>query len=491
MTRTWLRFSLAQLVLLPACAADDDGNTGAGTGASTGSDATTVANTMTGDPTMTTSPTTTSMTTSPTTTDPDTTADSTTAGETDTGELPCPYTPVDGMPAVGLQLVGNGFDRPVLALGHPTEPDRLFVVEQGGAVRILEPGQTVAPADAFLQLEVSCGGNGTIGCERGLLGFAFHPQFPDDPRVYVAYSPAGTPGDPPTRVSEFALAEGDPNHVDADSERIIIEGSQPAGNHNGGMIAFGPDDYLYFGLGDGGNANDDPQQTARDPSVILAKILRLDVEPDGTPDMPVSCSFCDDNGPFDYTIPADNPFVDDGDFTPEVYAWGFRNPWRFSFDPGTGDLYVGDVGQDEVEEVDVVVAGGDHGWHVMEGNNCFQGSDCDTSAAPGQVNGDGMTAPIIEYPHSQGCSVTGFGVYRSCEVPAWDGIYFYGDYCAGNLAALVWDGATVTDLGDVLDIGELPLGTGWNAYGDVFVTTVDAVPNGPISDGLVYRIAPQ
>jgi glucose/arabinose dehydrogenase len=378
----------------------------------------------------------------------------------------------------------------VLALGHPTEPDRLFVVEQGGAVRIVEPGESTAPADAFLQLEVSCGGNGTIGCERGLLGFAFHPDFPDDPRVYASYSPAGTDGDPPTRVSEFQLLDGDPNHVDMATERVVIEGSQPAGNHNGGMIAFGPDGYLYFGLGDGGNGDDQPQQTGRDPSVILAKILRIDVEPDDMPDMPVSCSFCDDNGPFDYTIPADNPFVGMEGYAPEIWAWGFRNPWRFSFDPETGDLYVGDVGQDQVEEIDVVTKGGDYGWSTMEGNNCFQEAECDTSAAPGATNGDGMTAPIIEYPHSNGCSVTGGGVYRSCEVPAWNGIYLYGDYCAGNLAALVWDG-TVDDLGDVLDVGERLLGNGWNAYGDVFITTVDAVPNGPITDGLVYRVAPQ
>lgn len=488
MKRAWLPLSL----LIFACAKDD--TNGSGTDSATGTDGNTMSTTMTSASTTTmTTDATTSLTTSPTTTSPDTTVgESSTTGDTDTGELPCPYTPVDGMPDIGLQMVANGFDRPVLAIGHPTEPDRLFVVEQGGAVRILEPGMTSAPADAFLEVEVACGNNNTIGCEQGLLGFAFHPDFPTDPRVYIAYSPANTQSDPPTTVSEFTLMAGDENHVDPASERVVIAAAQPFGNHNGGMIAFGPDGYLYFGLGDGGNADDDPQQTGRNTGVILSKLLRIDVEPDGTPDNPVSCmGFCDDNPSFDYTIPPDNPFVDDGNFAPEIYAWGFRNPWRFAFDPMTGDLYLGDVGQDQVEEIDFVVAGGDYGWSTMEGNTCFQGSDCDTSAMPGQVNGDGMTAPLTTYSHGDGCSITGGGVYRSCEVPAWSGLYVYGDYCAGNLLALAYDGSMVNDFGQVLDIGERVLGNGWNVYGDVFITTVDAIPNGPINDGFVYRLAPQ
>ena len=419
-----------------------------------------------------------------------TAADTTdTSADTTTGPVACPYTPVDGMPAIGLQRVASGFDRPVLALGHPTEPDRIFVVEQGGAIRILEPGETTAPADAFLQLEVSCGDNDTIGCEKGLLGFAFHPDFPTDPRVYVAYNP-NIAGESPTRISEFMLS--DDTHADMDSERIVLDAAQPAGNHNGGMIAFGPDGFLYIGLGDGGNSDDDPQQTGRDPSVILAKILRIDPEPDGMPDMPVACDvYCDQPGPFDYTIPADNPFVADPSFAPEVWAWGFRNPWRFTWDRETGELYVGDVGQGTWEEIDVVHAGGDYGWSTMEGNHCFDGATCDDSAAPGQPNADGMIAPIAEYNHDgPGCSVTGGAVYRACEVPAWQGVYVYGDYCSEELQALVWDGSTVQALGVVLDTGEMILGTGWNAYGDVFFTTVEAIPNGPITDGFVYRLAP-
>ncbi len=482
---------VSQLVVVPAlvlavsCGKDggsDDGGTGSSS-ADDVADPSSNSNTMT----MTAADDDDGMT------DPDTVGDTspdttdTNAETTDTGMPACPYTPVDGMPALGLQVVANGFDRPVLALGHPTEPDRLFVVEQGGAVRILEPGETTAPDDAFLELDVVCGNNTEIGCEQGLLGFAFHPNFPDDGRVYVAYTP---PGAEPTRVSEFSVMAGDPDHVDMSTERIVLDAAQPAGNHNGGMIGFGPDGYLYISLGDGGGA-DDGFQTGRDPSVILAKILRIDPEPDGTPDMPTACDgSCDMPGPFDYTIPADNPFVGDENFAPETYAWGFRNPWRFSWDPENGDFYVADVGQGDWEEVDIVVAGADYGWSNMEGNHCFNGG-CDESAAPGQVNADGMTAPIAEYGHGEGCSITGGGVYRSCEVPAWQGLYVYADYCSGSMWALAWDGSAVEPFGIVLDVGENVLGNGWNAYGDVFITTVQAIPNGPIEDGLVYRLAPE
>ncbi|MBX7082501.1 MAG: PQQ-dependent sugar dehydrogenase [Nannocystaceae bacterium] len=490
--------SMTLCALVGACGGGGGGSGSEGsssTGEGTSTTATTASTTVstTESTTVSTTATTTSADGSSTTTD--TSADSSSSGgsTTDTGVLPCPYDPVDGEPAYALQLVANGFDRPVLALGHPTEPDRLFVVEQGGAIRILEPGDTVAPADAFLELTVNCGNATTIGCEQGLLGFAFHPDFPEDPRVYVAYSPPGV--NPPTRVSEFTLADGDPDHADPASERVIIEAGKPFGNHNGGMIAFGPDRLLYFGTGDGGDGFD-TAQTGLDPSVILAKILRIDVEPDGTPDNPIACYdnppdvSCPDLGPFDYTIPADNPFVDVDGFAPEIWAWGFRNPWRFSFDPQTGDLWVGDVGQDEWEEIDIAVAGRHYGWSAMEGNHCENDPGCDESAAPGQPNADMQYAPLFEYHHSGGCSITGGGVYRSCEVPAWQGTYIYGDFCNMEVHGLRWDGNAAEDLGLLVDTGELVVGTGWNAYGDVFVTTVDGVVFGPFTDGLVYRLAP-
>jgi glucose/arabinose dehydrogenase len=481
---TCVALAPAALALALSCG-KDGGDEGAGTGTDSGDSS--------ADPSSNTTPTT--VDDSATTNPDDTTATSadttdTDVDTTDTGMPACPYTPVDGMPALALQQVANGFDRPVLALGHPTELDRLFVVEQGGAIRILEPGETSAPAEAFLQIDVVCADNTSIGCEQGLLGFAFHPDFPDDGRIYIAYTPDGD--GQPTRVSEFQVMAGDPDQVDMASERIVIDAAQPAGNHNGGMIGFGPDGYLYIGLGDGGNSDDQPQQTGRNPGVILAKILRIDPEPDGTPDMPRACNeFCDTPGPFDYTIPADNPFVGDDTFAPEIWAWGFRNPWRFAWDATTGDLYVADVGQGDWEEIDVVTKGGDYGWSTMEGNHCFEGATCDEAAGPGQENVDGMTAPIAEYSHDGGCSVTGGAVYRSCEVPAWDGLYVYADYCTGELNALAWDGSAVEDFGFVLATNQNVLGNGWNAYGDVFITTVEAIPNGPIEDGFVYRLAPE
>lgn len=476
-------------LLLPACPGGS--SDGSGTDESTGSSSGTTA--MTTTMPTTSSPTTTSADSSSTgeTTDDPGTSDTST---TDTGVVECPYTPVDGMPDLALQQVANGFVKPVLALGHPTEPDRLFVADQTGTIKILEPGMTSAPKDSFLEVDSEGFGDGFVGAEAGLLGFAFHPDFPDDPRIYVAYS-ANSQGPAPTRVSEFTLAEGDPNHADPLSERVVIEAAQPAGNHNGGMIAFGPDGYLYVGFGDGGNSDDEPQHTGRNTEVLLAKIIRIDPEPDGMPDAPYGCGdvACANlsGEDFDYTIPADNPFVGDSSFAPEIYAWGFRNPWRFSFDSADGTLYVGDVGQNQYEEIAVVSPGDDHGWSSMEGFHCFGGASCEVVETPNAVNGDGMKMPISEYSHDGGrCSVTGGAVYHACEVPAWDGLYVYGDFCSREMFALGWDGTTTQDFGAVLNTGMLILGSGWNAYGDVFITAVDGVYGGPSQDGIIYRLAP-
>lgn len=472
-------------VAIAGCKSDGNGSDAADTSGSEG----TSVDSKTGGPT-TAGPTSGDPTTDPTdatstTTDTDTSADST--GET--GQLECPYTPVEGHPGVQLELVAGGFNRPLLVVGHPTEPDRLFVVEQGGTIRILERGMTEAPAEAFLQVAVSNASPNTIGNERGLLGFALHPDFPTDPRVYVAYSP-DSGSSPPTVVEEYTMG-GDGN-VDPTSGRMVIAVDQPAGNHNGGMIAFGPDGYLYVGTGDGGGGGD-PYDTGRDASFILAKMLRIGVEPDGEPNQPVACgAACSALGPFDYTIPADNPFVDEPAFAPEIWAWGFRNPWRFSFDQKTGDLYVADVGQDAWEEVSLVTAGGDYGWSSMEGFHCHGGAACDTSKGPNEVNDQGSTMPLVEYAiTSTRRAVMGLGVYRSCEVPAFDGVYFYGDYWSGEVFGFAWDGRNVTELGVVWSTNDDDriLGGGNNAYGDVFVATVK-VPffGAQIEDGRVYRI---
>lgn len=485
-----IRASLLPCLLVLAGCPDEPA--GDGTESATSTATSTGTTDSTGPSTMTVADTTEGMSGSSgsTSTGPGTDTDEPT-GTTTGGPIECPYEEVMGMPAVSLELVADGFDRPVHAVGHPTEPDRLFVVEQGGNVRILEPGQTTAPAESFLFVDVEGAGNTSIGAEFGLLGFAFHPDFPTDPRVYVNYNPNVPPMTPiHTVVSEFTVDPGNANQVDPASERVILELHQPAGNHNGGMLQFDAEGYLLIGMGDGGGGGD-TYNTGRNPMMVLAKILRIGVEPDGSDDNPTACMGCPQYGPFDYTIPATNPFVGDAAFAPEIYTWGVRNPWRFSIDPETDLLYVADVGQNQWEEVSLAAAGADLGWSDMEGFHCFGGAPCDDTPGPNEVNMDGMTMPLVEYAHNGGrCSITGASVYRSCEVPAWDGVYFYSDFCTGEFFALSWDGAALTDLGMVLDQNELPLGNGWNAYGDVFVTTVDAILGGPITDGKVYRIAP-
>ncbi|MEX1367372.1 MAG: PQQ-dependent sugar dehydrogenase [Nannocystaceae bacterium] len=474
----------ASALAISGCPGDD--GSGSGTASASGS-TTQPGPTETSGPVTATDDTTGSDTT--VTPEPETgeTGDST--GTTTGNPLECPYDEVEGSPPVAFELVGSGFDRPLLAIGHPTEPDRLFVLEQGGNVRILEPGQTTAPASAFLTVDVRGANNSTIGPEFGLLGFAFHPDFPTDPRVYVNYNPPLNGGPMHTIVSEFTVDATNPDQVDPASERVILDLHQPADNHNGGMIAFGGDGYLYIGMGDGGGGGD-TFNTGRAPQFLHAKVLRIGVEPDGSPDDPQACAGCPQYGPFDYTIPDDNPFVADAAFAPEIYAWGVRNPWRFARDPETDLIYAGDVGQGNREEVSLVSSGADLGWSTMEGFSCFDGP-CAPAAGPNEINGDGMTMPLVDYDHGGGrCSVTGLSVYRSCQVPGWDGVYFYADYCSRDVFALFWDGSTVQDLGEVFSHNEFITGNGWNAYGDVFVTTVDAIFGLPIEDGLVYRIAP-
>ncbi|MEM7159043.1 MAG: PQQ-dependent sugar dehydrogenase [Myxococcota bacterium] len=472
---------------LSACPGDDGSATGGGSGTSaTSSNGTSTPSAATDNATSNVDTTVAAEGSGTEATATDATAtDSTTTGQ----PMECPYTEVEGQPAVGLQEIANGFDRPVIAIGHPTEPDRIFVAEQGGTVRILEPGETSAPAGTFLDIGVSS--QNFIGAEFGLLGFALHPNFPEDGRVYVNFNPpAGSAAELRTRVSEFTVDAGNPNQVDPSSERIIIDLDQPEANHNGGMIMFGADGYLYIGMGDGGGQNNQ-FGAARNTSVLQSKILRIDVEPDGNDDNPEACAGCAVHGPFDYTIPADNPFVGNAAFAPEIYAWGARNPWRFAQDPETGLIYMGDVGQNQIEEITLINAGADLGWDSMEGTDCFDDPGCDQSAGPNEVNADGITMPIFEYNHTQGrCSVTGLSVYRSCEVPAWDGVYFYADYCSGDMYAMVWDGTSTTDLGNVLSTNEHVVGNGWNAYGDVLVTTMVGPIGTPPQDGVLYRVAP-
>ena len=280
---------------------------------------------------------------------------------------------------------------------------RLFILEQPGRIRFLKNGQLLdAP---FLDISGQVGSNGS---ERGLLGLVFHPKFSENGYFYVNF----TDRDGNTRISRFT-ANGD--SADPASEEQLLFVQQPFPNHNGGALAFGPDGYLYIGLGDGGSQGD-PYGNAQSRNSLLGKILRIDVDHGGA-----------------YAIPNSNPYANSGEVHPEIWAYGLRNPWRFSFDHLTGDLWIGDVGQDLWEEIDFVAAGTpgglNFGWNKMEGTHPYKGS-----------NQPEFTAPVAEYPHGPECSVTGGYVYRGAALPAWQGIYFYGDYCSGKIWGLASPG---------------------------------------------------
>lgn len=337
---------------------------------------------------------------------------------------------------VALRLIADGFTSPVALVAPPDDTPRLFVVDQIGRVYILDETGTRLP-DPFLDITDRLVALMNTFDERGLLSLAFHPRYADNGRFFVAYNaPPGprTPADFDSvlRISEFHVADDDPDRADPDSERIILEIDKPQFNHNGGQLAFGPDNLLYIGVGDGGGANDvgtghtPGTGNAQDPSSLLGKILRIDI--DGAP-------------PF--AIPPDNPFAMDPDVRDEIFALGLRNPWRFAFDTGPNHrLFVGDAGQNLFEEIDIVTRGGNYGWNLREGRHCFSPDspddppgDCPDTDATGRPLAD----PIIEYPHTDdaglpvGTAVIGGFVYRGADIPQLAGQYVFGDFSTGFL----------------------------------------------------------
>ena len=355
--------------------------------------------------------------------------------------------------SLSLDTVATGLVRPI-GLAHAGDGSgRLFVVLQGGQIRVLEADGTLLPTP-FLNLsgQVSCCG------ERGLLGLAFHPAYETNGLFYVHYTDLA--GD--TVVSRFSVS-ADPDVADSGSESVLLTQDQPFSNHNGGQLAFGPDGFLYVALGDGGSGGD-PQDNAQDLSTILGKILRIDV---------------DSTSPgLAYGIPPGNPFAGTLGARPEIWAYGLRNPWRFSFDRQTGDLWIGDVGQNAIEEIDLqpaAAAGGrNYGWRCFEGSQPFNQTGCPAS---------GFTFPVLEYGHVDGnCSVTGGYRYRGAAQPLLTGVYLFADFCTGRLWGAdrgcggTWHARQIFDAPfNVTSFGE-------DEAGEVYVVEAGA------TDGKIHRL---
>jgi len=380
---------------------------------------------------------------------------------------------VQTAPGVGieLQLLSSTLSAPVDVQHAPSDDDRLFVVEQVGRIRLLDLSNDTFLRTPFLDLtdDVNYGG------ERGLLGLAFHPNYATNGEFFVHYS---RDGDGDTTVSRFRVSEADPNVANATSEEVLLRVNQPFGNHNGGQIAFSPvDGYLYIALGDGGSGGD-PDNYGQNPRSLLGKMLRIDVD-SGSP----------------YAVPADNPFVDDPNTRDEIWALGLRNPWRFSFDSLSGDMYIADVGQNKFEEIDYQPAdstgGENYGWRVLEATDSFN---------PGTAWGPGVrTAPLYEIPQDPpatlyGESVTGGYVYRGCALPDFQGRYIFADYDNDWVASFRVVDGQVTDIVNHTSVmnasipGEInrPTSFGVDARGNMYL--VDHNERRPVNDGRLYRI---
>ena len=367
------------------------------------------------------------------------------SGSTAPGPGPGPG-PAPGPPE--LHLVTDQLSDPVFVTAPPGDTGRLFVVEQGGRIRVLHHDSLLAMPFLDIAGHIAAGG------ERGLLSLAFHPDYATNHRFYVYFTnPAGD-----IRIVRY-LVGADPDRADSTSGDTVLAVAHPShDNHNGGLVVFGPDGKLYAGLGDGGGSGD-PDHNGQNRKALLGKLLRLDVDA-GSP----------------YAIPADNPFAGDTGARGEIWVYGLRNPWRFSFDRLTGDLYIGDVGQDLWEEVDVLPAGlpggENYGWNEMEGNHCYAATTCPLP---------GLTLPVLEYSHTQGCTVIGGIVVRDSTVPNLVGRYLYGDYCGGWVRSFLYAAGHATDQREwpALTVGGALSSFGEDARARVYLTTLS---------GNLYRI---
>jgi len=344
------------------------------------------------------------------------------------------------------------FTRP-LALVDPSDgSNRLFVVEQRGRIYVFENRSDVREAEIFLDISDRVNSKGN---EEGLLGLAFHPRFRENRLFFLNYTAY-----PPRRsiIAKFVARKDDPDKGDPASEVQLLTYAQPYENHNGGQLAFGPDSMLYIGVGDGGSGGD-PHGNGQNLRTLLGKILRLDVDHPDTGKQ--------------YGIPADNPFIVTGGSgrRGEIWAYGLRNPWRFSFDPANGRLWAGDVGQDQVEEIDIIQKGKNYGWNIMEGSSCFKPQKgCDTT---------GLTMPVVDYHHDVGVCVIGGYVYRGTRLSDLAGAYIYADYGSGRIWALRYDGVNPPVNEELMHSGMPVTSFGVDRNNELYLC---------VFDGQIYRI---
>lgn len=371
--------------------------------------------------------------------------------------------PPGNAPEVSIVLtrIAGGLDRPVYVTYAPGDRSRIFIIEKLGRIRVVENGTLLVTPFLDISGLVNDGGN-----EQGLLSMAFDPDYQENGIFYVDYT--GGSGAGFSVIARYQVTQN-PNVADPNSAQTVLTLTQPYANHNGGQINFGPDGYLYIGFGDGG-LSDDPTNAGQRLDTLLAKILRIDVSSGLT-----------------YTVPADNPFVGVSGALPEIWDQGLRNPWRWSFDRLTGDLWIGDVGQNAWEEVDLEPGGSaggiNYGWKCKEGTHNYLWST--------QCDGVAFVDPINEYPHSDGCSITGGYVYRGSPNSPWFGTYFYWDYCrASQIRTLRYNGLTWVRTDHTPNTGPSytltrPTSLGEDFYGNLYVADDNYTdPNG----GEVYRL---
>ncbi|MCC7371553.1 MAG: PQQ-dependent sugar dehydrogenase [Chloroflexi bacterium] len=360
----------------------------------------------------------------------------------------------DAAPRIRLEALPFGFRQPLFLTHAGDGRGRQFVVEKGGAIRIVKGGQLVPTPFLDIQARVRASGS-----EQGLLGLAFHPRYAENGRFFVAYTDSSG-----RNTVERYQVSSDPDRGDPSTGVTLLSIDDPAQNHNGGMLTFGPDGMLWVGTGDGGGSGD-RYGNGQNRQTLLGKMLRLDVD-SGEP----------------YGIPADNPFVGQPEYRPEIWAMGLRNPWRYTFDRATGDLWIADVGQNAYEEIDLVTAGTagglNFGWPLMEGMHCFpESASCDQTP---------YVRPVAEYGRGGGCSVTGGYVYRGSASPSLQGLYFFGDFCTGRVWSLdrQGDGWRMTEqLQQAIQISSF----GEDEAGEVYLTTF----SGGDGSHQIYRIVAQ